>query len=966
MEPSKQTKHQPTRLANHSGRIRLLTGVVVALLLLIAATIFFAPRLLVSSSIKQKIQATVTEKTGGRLDYQAIDLSFFPRAGIELQGVHLSLPKQLQGTIASLRISPKLLPLLTGNLQLSALELDTPQLSLTIPDTNADKIPAQPLTLTTLKDNLTNAIEAVAPMLPDLNIYVSKAQLTIVRSKQKLIAIAGLSLQGGITATDSSAAQVKLKTEINELKIFRQNHQETIKNISLSGKAQISADKITAVLNQLTLGQSNLELTGEFIFVPAEPNFILNLSASNIDVAASRTAALALAGDITPIKQIFDYLHGGRIPQIRFTSHGSSLSELGTLDNIHVEGQLQDGKISVPEVNLELSQVAGDVLLDRGILQGTGMSTRLKNSTGKNGSLQIGLTRASNLFLLELALNADLAEIYPWLASLEGLHDQLQKVQQVSGRIDMTSLKLRGPLDKPSAWEITSTGTLDKLSIQTELFPHTITIADGEFAMNPQQLSFKKLNAASQDAVLTLSGAVKGLPQQLDHLDLSLGGRMGAQSFKWLWTQLKLPDKYKIHTPFSIRDTQIAWQPNSTTSLKGLIELDNGPTITANVDYKKDGLQLHKLTVKDQYSDATIVFDRIKGRRDGKFIGRLEYESLQTLFINTAFDSGRLAGDLAFSGPQLGRPALTVKGQLTGDNLPLLLPSGDQVDIDHVMLQGDGSEIKVDIARLTWEDLSWAPVNATVSLKNDSAEIKFFDAKLCGINSPGTISITGDTFSVALALTGQNLDVATSYNCLTSGAIKMTGSLDFLSEIKATGQMDRLIKGMQGPLRMTFTNGLIQQDKMLSRVLEVLNVTEIIKGRLPKLTSNGFAYKTMTVQGRMQNGILTIDKYYMDGETLDLLGKGEINLVQRTVNMQLLAAPFQTVDSIVKHVPGINYLLAGSLVSIPVRVSGALTDPKVNVLSASAVSSSLLDLGKRTLESPFKLLDALNPWSKKK
>ena len=52
---------------------------------------------------------------------------------------------------------------------------------------------------------------------------------------------------------------------------------------------------------------------------------------------------------------------------------------------------------------------------------------------------------------------------------------------------------------------------------------------------------------------------------------------------------------------------------------------------------------------------------------------------------------------------------------------------------------------------------------------------------------------------------------------------------------------------MQGPLQMTFTNGMIEQDKMAARTLEVLNVTELFKGRLPNLATKGLAYKSMTM-----------------------------------------------------------------------------------------------------------------------
>ena len=120
----------------------------------------------------------------------------------------------------------------------------------------------------------------------------------------------------------------------------------------------------------------------------------------------------------------------------------------------------------------------------------------------------------------------------------------------------------------------------------------------------------------------------------------------------------------------------------------------------------------------------------------------------------------------------------------------------------------------------------------------------------------------------------------------------------------------------------------------------------------------------MSLQGEFQNGKLIINNYYMNGETLDLIGNGEIHLEDETVNAQLLAAPFKTADTIVRNIPGINYLMAGSLVAIPVSISGDLADPKVEVMSASAVGVSLYNLAKRTIKSPFKLLEMINPWSK--
>jgi hypothetical protein len=189
----------------------------------------------------------------------------------------------------------------------------------------------------------------------------------------------------------------------------------------------------------------------------------------------------------------------------------------------------------------------------------------------------------------------------------------------------------------------------------------------------------------------------------------------------------------------------------------------------------------------------------------------------------------------------------------------------------------------------------------------------------------------------------------------------MTGTLDFSGKISSQGKIGELITNMQGPLEMNFTKGVIEQDKWLARTLEVLNVTEIVKGKLPNLTRAGFAYSTITLQGSFKGDKLIIEKLAMDGDTLDVIGNGELDFGQETVNLELLAAPFQTIDTVVKNIPGVKYLLAGSLVTIPISIKGHQADPKVRVMSASSVGSSLLGLGERIIKSPLRLIETMTP-----
>ncbi len=1069
---------QQHRSASKTHRVRnwLLAG-IITLIILIVTVALIVPHFIDYAPIKKRIQDAVTEQIAGQLDFQGIDFFFLPRPAIELRKVTLALPDQKKWTAAALRVSPEFLPLLTGNLHLALLELDSPQLHLERTDLKPRKTPADFFTLSAVEKNLANTLVPIEQFVENLKINIKNAQITIIQGNQKQIEIEDLNLQLRLHVTNPQTAQAHLKVKLSKLNIFK----ETVKDISLNGSVQLMNSRVTAKLDQLSVAEPALTLNGELTLAADTPAITMNLRGNNLNVDAIRKTVLALAGDTFPVRKTFDYLRGGLVPQINFTSYGKSLSELGDLKNMRIDGHLQDGKIWIPNLRLDLTEVIGDVVISKGVLQGSHLSTRLEGSTGKEGSLKIGLTEAHDLFQLKLLINADLkgippllkrivdsppfiaklekisklqgaatgwltlgdslkeldtkvdindlnlsadyqllpfpikitagqfaykddkitlgslngtlgqsefvdlscqvlldndlslrissgqlalnlTELYPWLRSQEEISDRVKLVKQMSGQLSVSRLRFTGELNKPSGWQFDSTGNVKDLSLNVPIFPDTILLKSGEFKISPQSLTFEKLVTAGLDATLTLKTELKGSLQKIDRIDIFLNGQMGPQSVKWLSDTFDMPEIYAIKAPLSLDDVLVSWQPGSTTSLKGMISIDKGPVVTVDVDQLPKELQIHRLTIKDQYSDAEIALDFRKDQRDFSFTGNLRQETLQTMFVDPQFSSGRLEGDFSVSITQVGQPMVTTKGQLNGENLPVLMISGNKVNIAQVTMRADGPRLKVEISKLTWKGLTWEPVKATVSFYQRRTDISFSEAKMCGIDSLGQLSIKDDGFSLDMILEGKNIDVASSYTCLTNGQGKMTGSLDFESHVTARGQMNELIKSLEGPLEMTFSDGMIEQDKLLARVLEVLNVTEIVKGRLPNLASEGLPYKSMTLQGDFQNGNLIINNYFMDGETLNLIGNGEIHLEEATIDVQLLAAPLQTIDTIVRNIPVVNYILGGGLVTIPVSIKGDLANPKVSILSASAVATSLFNLAKRTLKSPFKLLEKITPW----
>jgi len=84
-----------------------------------------------------------------------------------------------------------------------------------------------------------------------------------------------------------------------------------------------------------------------------------------------------LSGRNDVVKDIFDVLKDGSIPLITLKAQGNSLSDLGNTDNMVIQGQLRDGEIRIPDIQFDLKDFAGKVVISRGILQSENLRARL-------------------------------------------------------------------------------------------------------------------------------------------------------------------------------------------------------------------------------------------------------------------------------------------------------------------------------------------------------------------------------------------------------------------------------------------------------------------------------------------------------------------------------------------------------------------------------------------------------------
>jgi uncharacterized protein YhdP len=194
--------------------------------------------------------------------------------------------------------------------------------------------------------------------------------------------------------------------------------------------------------------------------------------------------------------------------------------------------------------------------------------------------------------------------------------------------------------------------------------------------------------------------------------------------------------------------------------------------------------------------------------------------------------------------------------------------------------------------------------------------------------------------------------------------MRVKGDFDLKGRMVAQGKPEDFIRSLKGNAELESRDGHFYYSKGLMRVLEFVNSTEIYRGKLPDPGKEGIDYKLIKIRAAFNDGKLMIEEALLDGPALELVAKGEIDLVNQEINLLGLVAPLKTVDRIVKLTPVVKEILAGTLITIPVRVHGSLKDPKVTALSPSAIGDELLGMMKRTLGLPFKVIEPFVPRKK--
>lgn len=672
------------------------------------------------------------------------------------------------------------------------------------------------------------------------------------------------------------------------------------------------------------------------------------------------------------------------------------------------EGMVQytNDRIQVIQMNgnLDTTHITG---LTANVAFGDTALIRVDNAAARIDINQIGpwLTSYDMLKGLPFALHSEDGWLKLSRLEMEGpLMNPAQwafTTQGTVSRLEIISPDLPGPAEIESA---RFTASADKLDIAEA----RLLMADADLAFNETHFLFKDSKPVA--AAMTVNGTLGPVSEKWasDRIDLGSPWRLKApvaladtaltwalDGEKTFLGEITTGGGTKLSLDMKMAGTKLQHQ--------ALVVDDQDSHAELQVSFEPDHLDIdfsgrvHSATIKRMMQENRYA----KGRMEGRFKARIyptypgrssvsgalqAYNIRQPLRMAHTLDIAELSLKAQDNKVRLEPAVLIVDGQthrVTGSID--IEDDGYVLDLVHAatdfalsMPETPSSETPSPesaesslwdlplrgriISRLdtfTLGKLQWSPFNATVQIDPRNWHYRIEDAALCGLATTGDIRITPDRISITLQPEATDKKLDPTMACLLEKPNLIDGQFDLAGHLETQGAPDQLSRFINGQMELTAKEGRIYRFNLLSKTLAVVNVTELFRGKVPDLMEGGLAYNQINIRVDIADSLLTIKEAVIDGASANIAGQGTVNLVTGDTDMIILVAPFKTVDALVRYTPIINDWLGGTLVSIPVRVTGAFADPTVTPLSPTAVGSSLLNLMKRTVNLPIKIIEPL-------
>jgi hypothetical protein len=420
-------------------------------------------------------------------------------------------------------------------------------------------------------------------------------------------------------------------------------------------------------------------------------------------------------------------------------------------------------------------------------------------------------------------------------------------------------------------------------------------------------------------------------------------------------------------------------------SFKGRLDTSTAASLISTPQVKGGMVQGE---IMAEFGDQNALGITAQGRLRGDKIV-LPWKKEMLLSID-ALDMSADRGSIAINSARLGLAgnSVSLKGTIAAKTGGLVLDldaSSDRIEWDALVKANAESSkekqpekknkpltvqglVRLKTDRFDYEGFQIAPFNADIALSGGKTDIRIGKSRLCGIGVIGDINISSDKVNPEMGLDlrfdATDQEFKQTVLCISKGRSDATGLFTLKGNLKGRGKTEDLKKVLEGKVEFAAKKGAIYRYKTLDSVLDFVNKGEELKGQMPDLDKSELSYELLKITASFGKGMLVIDEAMLDSVHIEIVAEGTLNLIDNRLDLNVMVAPLRQVKRALGQIPVIGSVVSGAVISVPVKVTGTSTEPKVAYLSPSATASHLAGMMKNTLNLPVSILSPLFPKEK--
>jgi hypothetical protein len=269
--------------------------------------------------------------------------------------------------------------------------------------------------------------------------------------------------------------------------------------------------------------------------------------------------------------------------------------------------------------------------------------------------------------------------------------------------------------------------------------------------------------------------------------------------------------------------------------------------------------------------------------------------------------------------------------------------------------------IRLKTDRFTFERFNLSPLEMTVAISPSGIRADIDHGIACGITLRGLVDVLGKEIGLDLQLAATEAPLEPATVCLTDRQNDVKGIYSLKARVAGRGDRDHLLRSLKGYFELSARNGEFIRSPGIDATFDYLNATGDFKVAFPDLDRETFPYRFVGVKGRIEGNMLIGDEINVESSLLNLSGQGKVDLERKQIDGKGLIAVLKPIDEVIARIPVISSILGGSLVGIPVRVTGSIARPDVTYLSPADVGVELLNIPLRILGIPMETIRLFTP-----